>query len=77
MWAKPKEIAGYPGHGYEIAATGAGIEPALALYQWQQSAAHHEVMINQGIWKKPWAALGVAVEGDYAVAWFGEEPDKQ
>ena len=77
MWAKPKEIAGYKGNGYEIAAgSPAGMTPELALSQWQGSPAHHEVMINRGIWKKPWLAMGVAVEGDFAVAWFGEQSDK-
>jgi hypothetical protein len=75
MWSKPKEIAGYRGSGYEIAANASGIEPEKALAQWQGSQAHHHVMINQGIWKKPWRAMGVAIEGDYAVAWFGEERD--
>jgi hypothetical protein len=76
MWVKPKEIAGYAGNGYEIAASAAGIAPDQALSQWQHSSAHHEVMINKGIWTKPWKAFGVAIEGDYAVAWFGEEADK-
>jgi hypothetical protein len=76
MWVKPKEIAGYAGNGYEIAASASGIAPAQALEQWQKSPAHHEVMINKGIWTKPWRAFGVAIEGDYAVAWFGEEADK-
>jgi len=75
MWAKPHEIAGYRSPGYEIAASAAGITPDQALKQWQTSPAHHEVMINRGIWTKPWGALGVAIEGDYAVAWFGEQPD--
>ena len=61
--------------GYEIAANASGITPAKALELWQKSSAHHAVMINQGIWKKPWGALGVAINGDYAVAWFGEQAD--
>ena len=76
MWAKPKQIAGYKANGYEIAASASGIAPEQALTQWQDSPAHHEVMINKGIWTKPWRAFGVAIEGDYAVAWFGEEADK-
>lgn len=76
MWVKPKEIAGYAGNGYEIAANASGITPAKALELWQKSSAHHAVMINEGIWKKPWGAMGVAIDGDYAVAWFGEQADK-
>lgn len=76
MWSKPKEIAGYRGSGYEIAANASGITAERALTLWQKSPAHHAVMINKDQWNKPWRALGVAVEGDYAVAWFGEQPDR-
>lgn len=75
MWKKPKEIAGYKDNGYEIAANASGITPEKALSLWQKSPAHHAVMINKDQWKKPWRAMGVAVEGDYAVAWFGEASD--
>jgi uncharacterized protein YkwD len=75
MWKKPKEIAGYKGFGYEIAANASGMTPEQALSLWQNSPAHHAVMINKDQWNKPWRAMGVAVEGDYAVAWFGEEAD--
>lgn len=75
MWKKPQEIGGYAGNGYEIAANASGITPAHALELWQQSPAHHAVMINKNQWTKRWRALGVAVEGDYAVAWFGEQAD--
>jgi hypothetical protein len=75
MWKKPKEIGGYRGNGYEIAANASGITPPHALELWQNSPAHHAVMINKNQWTKPWRAMGVAVEGDYAVAWFGEETD--
>lgn len=75
MWKKPKEIGGYRGNGYEIAANASGITAARALELWQNSPAHHAVMINKDQWKKPWRAMGVAIEGDYAVAWFGEEAD--
>jgi uncharacterized protein YkwD len=76
MWIKPKEIAGYAGNGYEIAANASGITPAKALELWKTSPAHHVVMINSGKWTKAWGAMGVAISGDYAVAWFGEEADK-
>jgi hypothetical protein len=76
MWKKPKEIGSYRGNGYEIAAKSpSGMTPELALLQWQGSPAHHEVMINKGKWTQPWGAFGVAVEGDYSVAWFGNEAD--
>lgn len=77
MWAKPKEIAGYRAPGYEIAATASGISPAQALELWQHSPAHHAIVINEGKWSVPWAAMGVAIDGDYAVAWFGELRDSK
>ena len=75
MWKKPKEIARYKGYGYEIAANASGITPEHALELWQKSPAHDAVMANKNQWNKPWGAMGVAVEGDYAVAWFGELAD--
>lgn len=78
MWKKPKEIGTYRGNGYEIAAKSpSGMTPELALVQWQGSPAHHEVMINKGKWTEAWGAFGVAVEGDYAVAWFGNETESK
>lgn len=78
MWNKPKEIAKYPSNGYEISARNpAGMTPESAISQWQDSPAHHVIMINQGIWTQPWGAFGVAVEGDFAVAWFGYDVDRK
>lgn len=78
MWDKPREVGGngYVGDGFEIAAYG-GIDPAQALQLWQQSGPHHEVILNAGIWQdtSPWPAMGCGLEGNYAVVWFGSEPD--
>lgn len=77
MWSKPGEIAGYPGDGYEIAAeSGTCMSAAGALHQWIGSEPHHAVIVNEGIWSdSDWQAIGAAVGGGYAVAWFGEEED--
>lgn len=87
MWDKPKEIANYvgksdpvcyvPGTGYEIAMWGSGtVTAASALSSWQGSPAHNDVILNKGIWScAKWRALGAAVSGNYAVAWFGEDSD--
>lgn len=78
MWNKPKEIAKYPSYGYEIAAKNpAGISPETALAQWQNSPAHHALVINTGIWTQPWGSMGVAIDGDYSVVWFGYDVDKK
>jgi len=85
MWDKPKEIANYaskgesicytPGTGYEIAMWGSGAVTAQsALNTWQGSPPHNDVILNKGMWScAKWRALGAAVSGNYAVAWFGED----
>ena len=77
MWDKPKEIAGYEGAGYEIAFFSSGDFTAkLALESWKKSPGHHNVIINKDIWKEmKWGAIGVGIQGNYAVIWFGVEPD--
>ena len=76
MWSKPRELTTYPGQGYEIAhshsdrATAAG-----ALKGWIQSPAHHNVILNQDIWQRKWNAIGIGIQGKYAVIWFGNEID--
>jgi hypothetical protein len=79
MWSKPREITrgAYPGNGYEISAGrwGAPMTAAAALSQWQGSAAHNQVILQKGIWTEPWRAMGIGIEGGYAVIWFGREPD--
>jgi len=79
MWNKPKEIAGYASSGYEIAHfNSAGIDAKEAIEGWKGSQAHHEVMINLGIWKQvTWRAVGVGVYENFAVIWFGELADQE
>lgn len=79
MWSKPGEIAGYPGDGYEIAAWASpSINAESALEQWKDSPGHNAVILNKDIWKdNQWRALGAAINREYAVVWFGEEPDAQ
>ncbi|MCX2744425.1 CAP domain-containing protein [Mangrovivirga sp. M17] len=77
MWYKPKEIANYGAHGYEIIFYHSReATPEDALSGWQESSAHNPVVINTGIWKKiDWKAMGVAIRGSWAVVWFGPAPD--
>lgn len=77
MWSKPKELTSYTGHGYEIACmSGDSVDAFTALDIWKNSAAHNAVVINQGNWSvRNWKAMGVGVFKQYAVVWFGEEPD--
>jgi hypothetical protein len=75
MWNKPQELTNYPGIGYENAASGV-TSPTDALNRWRGSAAHHDVIVNQGPWANvTWRAVGAALYRGYAVLWFGEEVD--
>jgi uncharacterized protein YkwD len=79
MWDKPREIAGYPGNGYEISyfsTTGANAEEGLE--GWKRSPGHNQVIINEGIWKQiQWNAIGIGLYNEYGVVWFGKEPDDE
>ena len=77
MWNKPREISSYEGTGYENAyMTTAGVTPENALTAWQNSTGHNQVILNLSIWANvSWQAIGIALENNYAVLWFGEETD--
>jgi len=81
MWNKPKEIAKYPSYGYEIAASSCGT-PDAALQAWKEEGQperpHNDVMLNKGVWASyKWKALGAALSGGYACAWFGTDADEK
>lgn len=89
MWKKPKELAGYLGDGYEIAAsrhsksapngelTPAEIDIDKAMDGWKKSSGHHNVIINAGDFANvQWAACGVGITKGYAVIWFGQVVDR-
>jgi len=78
MWNKPREITeSYTGNGYEIAFWNSrGATPSSALGEWMNSAAHSDTILQRGIFSGTvWQAMGVAIDGDYAVVWFGKDPD--
>ncbi|MFT4855850.1 MAG: hypothetical protein ACI9UV_000218 [Algoriphagus sp.] len=79
MWNKPKEMTSYPGAGYEIAHGGSGSFVATAetaMSGWKRSAGHNSVILNKSGWEnKAWKAIGIGIQGAYAVVWFGEERD--
>ena len=65
---------GYNGQGYETlyrTATGTA-DPKLALQAWQKSPPHNAIIVNSGIFSDlAWDEFGVAVDGQFAVLWFG------
>lgn len=79
MWDKPREITRqtYQGDGVEIAyRMGGGVTPEIAIDGWLGSPRHAVVIVEHGVWRNSnWQAMGVAIYGDYAVAWFSKEPD--
>jgi hypothetical protein len=77
MWEKPRELTSYPGNGYEIAAFRSDtITANEALELWKNSEAHLDLILNRGVWKDiKWKAIGGAINGGYAVIWFGEVTD--
>ncbi|MEI8046402.1 MAG: SPOR domain-containing protein [Bacteroidota bacterium] len=78
MKSKPKEIAAYPGNGYELIYWGEEKAiPGEALDLWQQLTASSEMILNRGKWKGyQWKAIGVGIKEGYAILWLGDKPDK-
>lgn len=81
MWEKPREITRgrYTGSGFEIAARSSiGIDAATAIDLWRTSPAHLDVILEQGPWRGArWQAMGVGLDGQFAVVWFGKTPDRE
>ncbi|MFY8021933.1 MAG: CAP domain-containing protein [Bacteroidia bacterium] len=77
MWDKPREISAYQGDGFEIAAySSEGITAKMALEIWKKSEAHHQLIIQKGIWeKRSFKAMGIGIKDNFACIWFGFEPD--
>lgn len=77
MNTKPKEIAGYPGLGYEIAYWGEETTtPAGVMEIWRNTAISKNIFLNLDKWQsKQWKAAGVAIGGGYALVWLGDKTD--
>jgi len=78
MHNKPGEITGiYDSNGYEIASWSSGEATAQsAINVWKSSSDHSDVILERNIWaNSAWKAMGVGIEGNYAVVWFGKIED--
>jgi hypothetical protein len=77
MWDKPREISDYKSPGYEIAYYSSGKASAEeGLQGWKNSPSHNPLIVNQGIWNNvKWNAIGIALNGNYGIVWFGEITD--
>jgi hypothetical protein len=45
------------------------------LSLWKGSQYHNDAILNKGIYKTKWNAIGVAIYKNYSVVWFGHEID--
>ena len=76
MWAKPRQLSAnvYTGNGFENAAvSGTAMTAAAAMSLWQNSSAHNDVILQNGVWATiNFQGLGVGIVGGYATLWFGD-----
>lgn len=81
MWNKPREITRgrYTGTGFEIAARHSiGMDPDAAVALWRESPDHLDVILERGPWRGArWQAMGIGLDGQFAVVWFGKTPDNE
>jgi uncharacterized protein YkwD len=78
MWSKPREITeSYEGNGYEIANWNSReATPSAAMDEWKGSSQHSDTILQRGIFSGiVWKAMGVSIDGNYAVVWFGQDAD--
>ena len=78
MWNKPREITeSYEGSGYEIAHWNSlEATPSGTMDEWMGSPLHNETILQQGTFAATvWKAMGVGIDGNYAVVWFGADVD--
>jgi uncharacterized protein YkwD len=76
MWNKPKELTSYTGNGFEIAAQKSDVIGAKdALLLWKGSENHNNVILNKGVYQRKWNAIGIGINKNYSVVWFGHEVD--
>ena len=85
MWDKPRELTNYKDDGFEIVCSitdsenkNDAMKADLAMDTWKKSKHHNDMIINKDIWKKvTWNAIGISIEKDYAVVWFGKTVDAE
>ena len=78
MWNKPREIANYPGDGFEIlfGANGGTATANAALQAWQSDPPHNDVIVNGASGRATRGRRsGSRVEDGWASVWFGEVAD--
>lgn len=79
MQNKPGELTGYSGKGYEVVYWESREASAQkAIDQWKETCAATSIILHTKEWQSfNWKALGVGVDGGFAVIWLGEESDPE
>jgi hypothetical protein len=74
---KPKEIASYPGEGYELTYAEVFDTNADTVFRfWTKIDEANNFLLNRANWeKKNWRAMGVGIYKSYAVLWMGQRTD--
>jgi hypothetical protein len=77
VWNKPMELTQYKGKAYEIIYWETDETPIDSIMMmWKSVDYFNNFLTNTGKWTgRKWNAIGIAVYGNYASAWFGELPD--
>lgn len=77
MLNKAREITLYPGSAYEIIYwENKSADAEKAFNQWRETSVARSLITNFKNWETfDWYAMGVGIQGGFAIAWFGEEPD--
>lgn len=79
MQEKPHELTDYQGKGYEIIYwENKDATADNAFDQWRTISVSRSLMTNFKKWEDfSWKAIGVAIEKNFAIVWFGEEMDSE
>jgi hypothetical protein len=79
MQEKPRELTNYNGKGYEIVYwENKDATADNAFDQWRTVSASRSLITNFKEWEDfSWKAMGVAIEKNFAIVWFGEEMDPE
>jgi hypothetical protein len=79
VWDKPREITRYPSKAYEIVYwENTPLVTDTVFMVWKTEEYFNSFLLNAGKWEgRQWGAIGIAVNENYASAWFGEAADPE
>jgi len=79
VWDKPRELTRYPAKAYEIVYwQNTPLVTDTIIMVWKTEEYFNSFLLNSGKWLgKRWNAIGIAVNDNYACAWFGQVADPE